>query len=196
MTRTLTHDQQQAAALYLGIPQATLQAVQEIEARTTGFMPDGRPVVLFERHIMFRQLKKHGLDADQLMQQFPDLVNERAGGWQGSNREHYRLNLAKQIHINSAIESTSWGLFQIMGFHWETLGYRSAVDFELQMNESEQMQLDAFVRFVDANPKIHDALKTQNWPEFARRYNGPQYKRNQYDVKLAAAFEKFSGVTT
>ena len=30
MTRTLTHDQQQAAALYLGIPLAALQAVQDI----------------------------------------------------------------------------------------------------------------------------------------------------------------------
>lgn len=41
MTRTLTHDQQQAAALYLGIPLAALQAVQEVEARSHGFLPDG-----------------------------------------------------------------------------------------------------------------------------------------------------------
>ena len=38
MTRTLTHDQQQAAALYLGIPLAALQAVQEVEARSHGFL--------------------------------------------------------------------------------------------------------------------------------------------------------------
>lgn len=192
MTRTLTHDQQQAAALYLGIPLAALQAVQEIEARRHGFLPDGRPVILFERHIMYRQLTSHGLDARRLQERHPDLVNKSAGGYQGGSREHYHLTMAKQLHINSAIESASWGLFQIMGFHWKALDYRSAVDFELQMGESEQMQLDAFVRFVEANPKIHEALKAQNWPEFSRRYNGPQYKRNQYDTKLAVAFEKFS----
>ncbi|EAR5802911.1 N-acetylmuramidase family protein [Salmonella enterica] len=192
MTPVLTHDQQQAAALYLGIPLAALQAVQEVEARSHGFLPDGRPALLFERHIMYRQLKNHGLDADRLAQTYPDLVNKSAGGYQGGSREHYRLNLAKQIHSAAAIESASWGLFQIMGFHWKALDYASAADFEKQMSESEQMQLDAFVRFIEANPKIHDAMKTQNWPEFARRYNGPQYKRNQYDVKLAVAFEKFS----
>lgn len=192
MTRTLTHDQQQAAALYLGIPLAALQAVQQVEARSHGFLPDGRPVLLFERHIMYRQLKSHGLDADQLAQKHPDLVNKRAGGWQDSSREHDRLNLMKQIHSAAAIESASWGLFQIMGFHWQTLEYVSAAGFEKQMSESEQMQLDAFVRFVEASPKLHHALKAQNWPEFARRYNGPRYKRNQYDVKLAAAFEKFT----
>ncbi|EAB7919830.1 TPA: N-acetylmuramidase family protein [Escherichia coli] len=192
MTRTLTHDQQQAAALYLGIPLAALQAVQEVEARSHGFLPDGRPALLFERHIMYRQLTSHGLDADRLAQNYPELVNKSAGGYQGGSREHYRLNLAKQIHSAAAIESASWGLFQIMGFHWKALDYASAADFEKQMNDSEQMQLDAFVRFVEANPKIHDAMKAQNWPEFARRYNGPQYKRNQYDTKLAVAFEKFS----
>lgn len=192
MTPTLTHDQQQAVALYLGIPLAALQAVQEVEARSHGFLPDGRPALLFERHIKYRQLKSYGLDADRLAQKYPDLVNKSAGGYQGGSREHYRLNLAKQIHSTAAIESASWGLFQIMGFLWQTLDYTSAADFEKQMSESEQMQLDAFVRFVEASPKLHDALKAQNWPEFARRYNGPQYKRNQYDVKLAVAFEKFS----
>lgn len=43
MTPTLTLEQQQAAALYLGIPLAVLQAVQEVEACSHGFLPDGRP---------------------------------------------------------------------------------------------------------------------------------------------------------
>lgn len=193
--RTLTDDQLLSAALYLDVPLAVLQAIQQVEARSSGFLPDGRPVILFERHVMYRQLKSHGLDAERLQQQYPDLVNRTAGGWQGANAEHYRLSMAKQIHTISAIESASWGLFQIMGFHWKTLDYSSAADFECQMSESEQLQLDAFIRFIEANPKMLNAIKTQNWPDFARRYNGPQYKRNQYDVKLAKAFEKFSSAS-
>lgn len=73
--------------------------------------------------------------------------------------KYYRLTMEKQLHINAVVESASWGLFRIMGFHWKALDYRSAVDFELQMGASEQMQPDAFVRFVEANPKTHETLK-------------------------------------
>ena len=70
MTRTLTHDQQQAAALYLGIPLATLQAVQEVEARSHGACPmAAQPFCL--NATSCRQLKSHGLDADRLAQNYP-----------------------------------------------------------------------------------------------------------------------------
>lgn len=32
-----------------------------------------------------------------------------------------------------------------------------------------------------------------NWAEFARRYNGIDYKRNNYDVKMAQSYENFKG---
>ena len=38
------------------------------------------------------------------------------------------------------------------------------------------------------------ALKDQSWPKFAELYNGPAYKENHYDVKLARAFEKLSAI--
>ncbi|WP_426772988.1 N-acetylmuramidase domain-containing protein, partial [Pseudomonas aeruginosa] len=41
------------------------------------------------------------------------------------------------------------------------------------------------------NPAIHKALKSKDWAEFARRYNGPDYKKNNYDVKLAEAYQSF-----
>ena len=92
-----------------------------------------------------------------------------------------------------AIESASWGLFQIMGFHWQTLGYESAADFERLMCESEGRQLEAFVRFVIVNPAIHMALRKGDWTAFAKGYNGPAYAKNQYDIRLAAAFKKHGG---
>jgi peptidoglycan-binding domain 1 protein len=36
------------------------------------------------------------------------------------------------------------------------------------------------------------ALQAKDWAEFAKRYNGPAYEQNQYDKKLAAAYQKFS----
>ncbi|WP_328515044.1 N-acetylmuramidase domain-containing protein [Ralstonia pseudosolanacearum] len=34
-----------------------MRAVNEVESRGSGFLPDGRPVILFERHVMYRQLQ-------------------------------------------------------------------------------------------------------------------------------------------
>ena len=100
--------------------------------------------------------------------------------------------LAQQIEPDSAVESASWGLFQIMGFHWRTLGYTSAEAFAAAMTESEGRQLDAFVRFIKADAGLHRALRSKDWSDFARRYNGPNYASNKYDVKLAAAYEEFA----
>jgi len=52
-------------------------------------------------------------------------------------------------------------------------------------------QLELLVRFLQANPAIIRAAAQQNWPEVARRYNGPDYLANQYDTKLASAFDKW-----
>ena len=36
------------------------------------------------------------------------------------------------------------------------------------------------------------ALQSRKWADFARLYNGPAYKENLYDVKLARAYEQLS----
>lgn len=48
--------------------------------------------------------------------------------------------------------------------------------------------LCSYVRAVG----IDDELRSHNWAEFGRRYNGPEYKKNEYDTKLAAAHAKHS----
>ncbi|MEG6992119.1 N-acetylmuramidase domain-containing protein, partial [Pseudomonas aeruginosa] len=49
-----------------------------------------------------------------------------------------------------------------------------------------------FVRFIEADPALLKALKGRKWAEFARRYNGPAYARNLYDVKLERAYARHS----
>jgi len=39
--------------------------------------------------------------------------------------------------------------------------------------------------------KILPHLKNKNWAEFARRYNGPAFKKNRYDEKIAAAYQQY-----
>lgn len=186
----LTPDDIAATARALDVDAAAVRAVIEIESRGSGFLADSRPVILFERHIMRRRLAATGRDADLLARYLPDIINSAPGGYHGGAAEHDRLYLARQIDPASAIESASWGLFQIMGFHWQALGYASALDFEARMAHAESDQLEAFARFIRANPALHAALKRRDWVAFAAGYNGPAYARNQYDTKLAAAYAR------
>ncbi|MEQ9133314.1 MAG: N-acetylmuramidase family protein [Salinisphaeraceae bacterium] len=185
-----------AAAERLGAELAAVMAVNEVESRGEGFLPRGRPVILFERHIMYRRLEDHGADAGAAMARRPDLVNTRPGGYRGGGAEHMRLISAKSIHIAAALESASWGLFQIMGFHWERLGYDSAEDFAVRMGTSEANHLEAFVRFIEADEQLKAALQQHDWDAFAYSYNGPGYQRNDYDTRLAAAYRRHARALT
>lgn len=168
---------------------AAIMAVNEVESRGHGFLGDN-PVVLFERHIMYRRLADAGQDAERLAATYPELINQKRGGYRGGAQEWFRLRLARAIDDIPAVESASWGQFQIMGYHWQALGYASALDFVAAMTTGEAAQLDAFCRFIEAEPALHKALKARKWAEFAKLYNGPAYKENLYDTKLAAAYAR------
>lgn len=191
-----------AAAERLGVPLSAIYAVNEVESKGRGFLDTGKPVILFERHIMYRQLAtpRHEDDdpetlksyADQMAISNPALVNPKPGGYFGSTAEHQRLAMARLIDDTAALESTSWGAFQIMGYHWERLGYASVQQFVTDMAKGESEQLAAFTRFIETDPALHKALKARKWAEFAKRYNGPNYQRNLYDIKLQRAYARHS----
>lgn len=190
--RLLGHQDLVCCAHDLGVPIAAIRAVVEVESRGAGFLDDGRPVILYERHIMYRRLRDRGLDAEALRARHPDLVQPTRGGYVGGAAEHARLDAARRIHRAAAIESCSWGLFQIMGFHWQALGYASADLFESLNSTTEGYQLQAFALFVRANPAIHHALRAGAWATFARLYNGPDYRANLYDARLARAYARYA----
>jgi hypothetical protein len=189
----LSQNDFEQAALALSVPVATVKAVTEVESRGNGFYANGHPVILFERHIMYRRLKDYigKQRADAFTKSNPNIVNPISGGYRGGVAECERLDEAAKIDRTCALESASWGLFQIMGFHWRPLGFESVQEFVNSMYRDEASQLDAFVRFVKANPGIWWALKARDWAKFARNYNGPNYAANHYDSKIAAAFKRF-----
>lgn len=195
--KTLTETDFQRAASALGVPVAAVKAVTEVESKGSGFLPDGRPVILFERHVMRKQLRKNGMEPLPFFETtHPDLVNSKPGGYKGGTKEHDRLEEAAKIHRESALESCSWGAFQIMGYHWKAIGYPSLQSFINAMYRNEGEQLDCFVRFVKINPPQLAALKSQDWAAFAKSYNGPSFRANFYDDKLAAAYAKHSKAAT
>lgn len=180
------------AADALGVSLAAVRAVNEVESRGHGFLPDGRPVILFERHVFWKRLEAHGIDPAPLAAQYPNIVSTSPGGYQGGGAEYMRLASALALHRAAAQEACSWGAFQIMGYHWEHLEYSSIDDFVGRMKVSEAEQLDAFVRFIRNDKALLAALKGRKWSTFARLYNGPAYARNLYDAKLAQAYAKYN----
>lgn len=189
-----------AAAERLGVELDAIYAVNEVESLGEGFLANGKPKVLYERHIMYKrlampndqddnvaELKRH---ADELAASYPQLVNPSPGGYIGGAGEHQRLAQARMLDANCADESTSWGGFQVMGYHWQRLGYPNLADFVARMNRNENEHFEAFVRFIETDPVLHKALKGKKWAQFAKLYNGPAYARNLYDVKLERAYER------
>ena len=189
---SLTYNAMKRAANKLEVPIEAIMAVSEVESRGRGFFTNGLPAILFERHVMRRRLVAHTVDPTPYMQKFPDIVNSSPGGYLGGLREYNRLEEAKRIHTSAALESASWGCYQIMGFHWKRLGYDSVEEFVSRMKLDENEHLEAFTRFILTDSTLHDALKSLDWTTFAKLYNGPAYAKNQYDVKMRKAFKRLT----
>ena len=191
--KKLTENEIQSQAKALGIEAAALKAVIEVECKGSGFNADGTPVILFERHVFRQRLIANGKAAiaDKAIRKRPDLCNKSVGGYGLYSAQHGRLNAAAQYHRASALESASWGIGQVMGYHWKALGYSSLQAFINAMYKDEASQLDAMCRYIKVNCLIN-VLKNKDWKAFARGYNGTAYAKNSYDVKLGNAYEKWS----
>lgn len=183
---------------------AMVKAVNEIESNGKGFLVDGRPRILFEGHIFWRELDKRGVNPSQhVSDTTKDVLYKKWTKihYKGGSGEYDRLNKAAGISNISkfheaAHSSASWGSFQIMGFHYATLGYSSIDHFVSEMHKHEREHLKAFGKFISITSfkgkKLIDWIKEKNWARFAEGYNGPGYKKNKYDVKLQNAYLKYS----
>ncbi|TCB67381.1 N-acetylmuramidase family protein [Acinetobacter sp. ANC 4216] len=193
MSKKLTEAQIAAQAKALGIEVAALRAVIEVECKGSGFNEDGTPVILFERHVMRQRLiaNKRDIDLSLISVERPDLCSKSTGAYGLYSAQHGRLNAAAQYHRDSALESASWGIGQVMGYHWHALGYLSLQTFINAMYKDEASQLDAMCRYIKVNNLVN-ALKNKDWKSFARGYNGAAYAKNSYDVKLGNAYKKWS----
>lgn len=204
----ITEEQFVSAATQLRCETATVKAVRQVESSGNGFLPDGRLATLFEGHQFWIQLKVAGFDPAKFVGAFPNYSNIVYKFWTrkwylGGIREWDRINGALQVckilgaPISAALNSASYGAFQIMGFNHNACGQPSAQDMITYMNKGEYEQLDCFLKYCLAS-KLDDELRRKDWANFARGYNGPGYKGNpatvndDYDLKLYSAYKKFS----
>lgn len=181
------------AAASLRCAPADIRAVYEVESSGKGFGHDGRPTLLFEPHV-FSRLTAHRFDAthggvsykDWGAKPYPTGTADvrHTANWD-------RLLYAARLDRDAAYQAASYGAPQVMGFNFADAGYPDVHAFVDAMSRSARDQLLAFVSIILAW-KLDDELREHRWADLARRYNGPAYARNKYDVKLAAAHAKWS----
>lgn len=187
--RALTQADIDIAADQLDCEPAAVQAVVEVESPDTGFLWDGRLRILFERHVFWQRLVERGVDPATLSAS-PTILSPQPGGYVGGAGEYARLAQARAISIDDAMESCSFGRFQIMGYHAPALGYLDASAMAQAFAIGEREQIGAFGKFIVLDADLHKALRNRKWAAFAKIYNGPAYADNLYDARLARAYAR------
>lgn len=178
---SITPDELLGFSLDLGVSLKQLNAVAQVESSGGGFTAEGRPKILFERHYFWRLTEgRYGLQP---------WSQPKSGGYDQDSWS--KLCLAACSEPAAAFASCSWGKFQVLGAHWNALGYTSPQSLAYTTVHSEADHYALLVRYIKAN-KLADAMRRLSTDpadcrEFARLYNGPRYRNNVYDDKLAAA---------
>lgn len=169
------------------IPFAALMAFIQVESGGKGFdSATGKLLIQFEPHY-FKKREPYA----------------PSGAWsvnrvEVQSKEWIAFNNAFCIDPDSAMESTSIGLPQIMGSHWKRLGYSSVGSMWDDFKTGEIAQVKALIKFIETDSKLYVALRSLNWPEVARIYNGAAYKevakkygRQPYDEAMAESYRHF-----
>lgn len=175
----------------IGVGEDVIHAVLDVESRGKGFDSKGRPAMLFEPHIFYRQLAR-----------FPDQRAQAvaAGLAYPKWRRDYpadsypRLSRAIGLNETAALKSASWGLGQVMGFNFAAAGFETVQDFVLAMMADEDNHLEAMISFIVTNgldDELRELERAKTRAEmlaaaarFAEGYNGSGFKANRYDVRI------------
>jgi hypothetical protein len=193
MPGSITESDYKVAANSLKCNVAAVKAVAEVESAGSGFLNSGKVKVLFEGHQFFKYTKGKFAKTHPTLC-FPKWTREHyargADAESRGNAEYARLEAAMRLDRSAALLSASYGRFQIMGFNFAVCGYSNVDAFFTAMSTGEKEQLLAFSAYIVGN-SLDDELRGHHWDDFARKYNGPEYKKNRYAEKLAVAYARF-----
>lgn len=169
-----------------------LLAIAEVEsAGVAGWNVNGKmlPAIRFEGHYFYKRLsgakRKRAVDAG--------LASPVAGKVKNPNsyaRRYALLQRAIEIDENAALESTSWGLGQVMGAHWKKLGYGNVKSLVADAKSGIVGQIAIMGAYIKAFHLL-DELARNDWLAFALAYNGPAARKNNYPAKIRIAYNRY-----
>lgn len=216
MSKKLTESQIRELAKNNGYEYAALRSVIEVESNGNGFGNDGRLVIQFEPHKFSLHLGRiavpHSLQKKTLngktyyIIQGQDITVVGGGpspyevsinAWQilngveGQTSEYKAFSRAFQFNPDAAMMASSIGLMQVLGEHYNSLGFKTVGEMWDFAKVSEYNQVIIAIRFIKLNKKLDAALKNKDWETFAYYYNGSAYKKFNYHTRMAASYKKF-----
>lgn len=162
-----------------GISKSKVKAIDFVESNGEGFDPKtGKIKIQFEPHY-FKRISRliSGLWAS-------NKVDVQSKEWEAFN-DAYKKN------PTAAMESTSIGRMQVMGFYWKRLGFKSVGDMWDFAKDSEINQLWLGLKFIETDKRLWKAVKDWNTKLVAYYYNGKNYWIKGYDKKLTTAEIRF-----
>jgi hypothetical protein len=189
----LTEDQYEQAAIKLGngVTIKHMKASKRVEAPRGAFDDQGRPTILYERHVFSRNTHPKG----RFNVSHPELSALKGygpGGYGAFNAQYIKLEHAYALEPEAAFEACSWGAFQVLGENATALGYESARAMAIELAQDEAAHLDSYVRFVKVNGlagKLGDcrAGDPDSCIPFVEGYNGHNFRQFAYHIKFAEA---------
>jgi hypothetical protein len=182
-----------------------LIAVFAVEASGQGIDPITKlPIIRFEVHQFFKlfgQLHRElfdvhfRFDAKETWKEHyvkPESTSawiKLHGGPQAT--EWLAFNTATNMDAgaaSAAIQATSFGVGQIMGFNYGRAGYMDPFSMYLDSHDINK-QLEMVVNFIESDTRLLKAITNKDWATFARYYNGtgqvPKYSawlKEAYDL--------------
>lgn len=175
-----------------GLEAAGLFGVMAVESGGQAFARVGErlePLIRWEGHY-FDRMCHHKVRARARALR---LSSPRAGAIRNPADQAGRWALyhaAARLDRKAAAMSCSWGVGQVMGAHWKTLGYRDVDELIAEARSGLEGQIRLMLRFIAVN-RLDKPLSKRDWRGFARGYNGRAYAKNRYHVRLEAAVLSF-----
>lgn len=175
------------------IPLARLLAIIEVESSGSGFGKDGRLLLQFEPNVFSR---RSGVPLDKFNKWAWDENKVDV-----QSKEWLAFEDASKLNPIIAMESTSWGLPQIMGFNFKLAGYQDVKSMVESFKVSEYNQINGLLNFINSNKALYNAIITGDYETVAAQYNGAGHRAlalkngwKPYPDKLKEAETKYKGI--
>ena len=157
----------------IGIPPDVMNAVAAVES-------NGNPsAIRFEPHV-FNKKSTTKITWTDNGSGFSSVASE-------TNKAAFQS--AFNIDKKAAIESTSWGSYQVMGHHLLKLNSNPDAAVAMFYADPQGVSDKMVASWFSGNSAACNAARSRDFATLARRYNGPAYAANAYDVNLEAATE-------
>lgn len=166
----------------IGCEVEAIQAVARVESGGRGgFDEKGRLLLRFEGH-HFRKYTNGKYDKSHPHLSYP-YSQQRI-----KPHGYSAFNEAFALDPVAAMLACSYGMFQILGSHYDDMGFDTVGEFVDFLKRGEAEQLEIFVRFCRVNGLI-DELKRLDFAGFARVYNGANYRDFNYDGQMRGYYK-------